>query len=127
MWATVCCAALLRYLGNGFIAALRLGFGPRRRPLHAERICVYRIGAIGDLVCATPALFAIHRAYPEAHLTLSPHLEDTAGHVTPRNFSAEPDGSTRSLPTISMTSEVSRTGWRSERNSARESSMCGSI
>ncbi len=70
MWATVCCAALLRYLGNGFIAALRLGLWPRRRPLHAERICVYRIGAIGDLVCATPALFAIHRAYPEAHLTL---------------------------------------------------------
>jgi len=31
---------------------------------------VYRIGAIGDLVCATPALLAIRRAYPAAHLTL---------------------------------------------------------
>jgi ADP-heptose:LPS heptosyltransferase len=49
---------------------------------------VYRIGAIGDLVCATPALFAIRRAYPDAHLTLlttagkyghSRHAEDLLG------------------------------------------------
>jgi ADP-heptose:LPS heptosyltransferase len=63
-------AAMLRRLGNGLIAALRTVLWPRRRPSRARRICVYRIGAIGDLVCATPALFAIRRAYPEAHLTL---------------------------------------------------------
>ena len=63
-------AATLRWLGNAVIAALRIALWPRRRPTHAARICVYRIGAIGDLVCATPALFAIRRAYPDAHLTL---------------------------------------------------------
>jgi ADP-heptose:LPS heptosyltransferase len=78
MWATVGCAEVLRYLGNGFIGALRLALWPRHRPLRVERICVYRIGAIGDLVCATPALFAIRRAYPEARLTLL---------TTPGNYS----------------------------------------
>jgi ADP-heptose:LPS heptosyltransferase len=68
--ATVHCAALIRTLGNALLAALRVLLWPRPRPRHAERICVYRIGAIGDLVCATPALFAIRRAYPDAHLTL---------------------------------------------------------
>jgi ADP-heptose:LPS heptosyltransferase len=63
-------AATLRWLGNRVIAVLRIALWPRRRPTRAARICVYRIGAIGDLVCATPALFAIRRAYPDAHLTL---------------------------------------------------------
>ena len=74
----VFCAALLRNLGNACIATLRTVLWPRRRPPSAARICVYRIGAIGDLVCATPALFAIRRAYPDAHLTLL---------TTPGNYS----------------------------------------
>jgi ADP-heptose:LPS heptosyltransferase len=88
MRALVYCAALTRYLGNACIATLRMALWPRRRPAHAARVCVYRIGAIGDLVCATPALFAIRRAYPDAHLTLlttpgkyshSGHAEDLLG------------------------------------------------
>jgi len=84
----ICCAAIIRCLGNAFIEALRTALWPGRRPVHAARICVYRIGAIGDLVCATPALFAIRRAYPDAHLTLlttpgkysrSRHAEDLLG------------------------------------------------
>jgi ADP-heptose:LPS heptosyltransferase len=63
-------AAILRRFGNALIGAARLMLWPRRRPLRAQRICVCRIGAIGDLVCAAPALFAIRRAYPDAHLTL---------------------------------------------------------
>ena len=64
---------------------------PRRRPRRAARICVGRIGAIGDLVCATPAIFAIRSSYPEAHLTLlttpgkyrrSRHAEDLLGGVS---------------------------------------------
>ena len=43
---------------------------PRRRPPRVNRICVYRVGAIGDIVCAIPALSAIRRAYPDAHMTL---------------------------------------------------------
>ena len=70
MRTLVCCAAIIRYLGNACIATLRMALWPRRRPAHPARVCVYRIGAIGDLVCATPALFAIRRAYPDAHLTL---------------------------------------------------------
>ena len=36
----------------------------------AERVCIYRIGNIGDTACAIPAMHAIRRAYPAAHLTL---------------------------------------------------------
>lgn len=43
---------------------------PRRRPLDAKRVCIYRIGNIGDTACAIPAMHAIRRAYPAAHLTL---------------------------------------------------------
>ncbi len=68
--ARIACAVIARRLGNGFIAALRTTLWPRRRPLRAERICIYRIGAIVDLICATTAMFAIRRAYPQAHLTL---------------------------------------------------------
>ena len=63
-------ASVVRLAGNGVIELLRCVLWPRRRPLHAERICIYRIGAIGDLVCAMPAMFAIRRAHPQAHLTL---------------------------------------------------------
>ena len=62
--------SILRWFANALIEAVRMMLWPRRRPLAVERICVCRIGAIGDLVCAAPALFAIRRAYPEAHLTL---------------------------------------------------------
>ena len=64
------CAATLRAFGNGIIAVLRLVLWPRPRPLRAAKICVYRVGAIGDLICAMPALYAIRRAYPDAQLTL---------------------------------------------------------
>ena len=43
---------------------------PRQRPLDAKRVCIYRIGNIGDTACAIPAMHAIRRAYPDAHLTL---------------------------------------------------------
>ena len=43
---------------------------PGKRPHHTHRICLYRIGNIGDIACAIPAMAAIRRAYPAAHLTL---------------------------------------------------------
>ena len=88
IWVSICCAAVLRSLGNAGIAGLRISLWPRRRPTRAVRVCVYRIGAIGDIMCATPALFAIRRAYPQAHLTLlttpgkyshARHAEDLLG------------------------------------------------
>jgi len=35
-----------------------------------KNIIVYKIGNIGDIVCAVPAFIAIRRAYPEAKITL---------------------------------------------------------
>ncbi len=70
IWSRVYAASVVRLLGNAFLAMLRILLWPRRRPLDAERVCVYRIGAIGDLICSTPAIYAIRRTYPNAHLTL---------------------------------------------------------
>ncbi len=55
---------------NGLLAAVRrlLWRGPR--PAQAERICIYRIGNLGDMICAVPAMIAIRRAYPSARLTV---------------------------------------------------------
>src|SRR5271154_6599173 len=53
----------------GLNGAARL-LWPRRRPLDANRVCIYRIGNIGDTACAIPAMYAIRRAYPAAHLAL---------------------------------------------------------
>ena len=82
--ALVCCGAIIRNLGNAVIATMRSVLWPRRRPLRAARVCVCRVGAIGDLVCTTPALDAIRRAYPEAHLTLltTPGKYGGARHAT---------------------------------------------
>ena len=33
-------------------------------------ILIYKIGHIGDTICAIPSFIAIRRAYPEAHITL---------------------------------------------------------
>jgi len=55
---------------NGFLHAIALLLWPRRRPVFAERVCVFRIGHIGDIVCALPAIRSVRRAYPNARLTL---------------------------------------------------------
>ncbi len=43
---------------------------PGERPREARRVCIYRNGNIGDIVCALSAMYAIRQAYPNAHLTL---------------------------------------------------------
>jgi len=42
------------------------------RPLlkNPKKICIYRIGNIGDIICTIPALIAVRRAYPKAEITL---------------------------------------------------------
>jgi len=42
----------------------------RRMPQEPQRVCVWRTGNIGDLVCALPALAAVRRTWPKAELTL---------------------------------------------------------
>ncbi|MFZ0887070.1 MAG: hypothetical protein WA005_01330, partial [Candidatus Binataceae bacterium] len=57
-------------MANGLLSTLRIILWPRRRPASAQRVCVYRIGNVGDTACALPAIYAIRKAYPRAQLTL---------------------------------------------------------
>lgn len=43
---------------------------PALLPEAPERVCIYRIGNIGDTACAIPALDVIRRAFPRARLTM---------------------------------------------------------
>ena len=49
---------------NSLLRALRVMLWPRRRPSNPERICIYRIGFIGDTVVALPAMNAIGPPIP---------------------------------------------------------------
>src|ERR1700694_4782394 len=55
---------------NGFLRAAAFLLWPRARPSSAERVCVFRIGNVGDIACVLPALRAVRQAYPTAHFTL---------------------------------------------------------
>ena len=57
-------------LVNGIVRGLRSILWTQKRPQEAKRVCVYKIGNIGDIVCALPAISAIREAYPNAHLTV---------------------------------------------------------
>src|SRR5271170_406347 len=71
----------LRAAANASLNGVARCLWPRRRPLDARRVCIYRIGNIGDTACAIPAMHAIRRAYPAARLTLltSPGKTGTVG------------------------------------------------
>lgn len=55
---------------NRFLAFLSFLLWPRRRPADARSVCIYRTGNVGDLLCALPAICAVHRAYPLARIVL---------------------------------------------------------
>jgi ADP-heptose:LPS heptosyltransferase len=63
-------ANAIRASANAILTGAARCAWPRRRPLDAKRVCIYRIGNIGDTACAIPAMYAIRRAYPTAHLTI---------------------------------------------------------
>jgi len=63
-------ANAIRASANVILTGVARCAWPRRRPLDANRVCIYRIGNIGDTACAIPAMYAIRRAYPAAHLAL---------------------------------------------------------
>jgi len=48
----------------------RPGATPPFTPDRVRRILVVRKDDIGDVLCTTPALRALHRAFPGAHLTI---------------------------------------------------------
>lgn len=45
-------------------------FWPGRLEKSPKKICIYRVGNIGDIICIIPALIAVRRAYPRARITL---------------------------------------------------------
>ncbi len=60
----------LYILSNLFLKAVRKILWPGKRPLTAKVVCIYRIGNIGDIICALPAMHAIRQAYPSSRLIL---------------------------------------------------------
>ena len=50
----------------------------------APNILVYRIGQLGDTIVALPALWAVHRAFPEARLTYLSSHHTRSGYVSAR-------------------------------------------
>lgn len=66
----VAAVSVLYAVANTVLALARFCLWPRRRPAQARSVCVYRIGNLGDILCALPAIDAVRRAYPGARITL---------------------------------------------------------
>ncbi len=62
--------AFCYWLTNSFLKLSALIFWPRKIEKSPKKICVYRVGNIGDIICSIPAFISIRRAYPEAHIVL---------------------------------------------------------
>ncbi|MEK7555439.1 MAG: glycosyltransferase family 9 protein [Patescibacteria group bacterium] len=45
-------------------------FWPGRLKKSPKKICIYRIGNIGDIICAIPAMIAVRKSYPDSRITL---------------------------------------------------------
>ena len=60
----------LFYISNGFLEIIRRIFWIREKHTHFQKICIYKIGNIGDIVCSIPAMQKIRKAYPMSHITL---------------------------------------------------------
>jgi len=64
-------ALKMTYAGaNAMLFGLRRVLWPIRPARKPDSICLYRIGNVGDTVCALPAMRAVRRAYPAARLVL---------------------------------------------------------
>lgn len=66
-------------LGNVSLEAARRIIFPSL-PVDPRTILIYKVGNIGDIVCAIPSLMAIRRCYPHAMITL---LTSPGGHGMP--------------------------------------------
>ncbi|MCP9439502.1 MAG: glycosyltransferase family 9 protein [Nitrospira sp.] len=61
---------LLLQVSNLLLRIVRWVLWPRRPRTPPARICIYRIGNVGDTVCAIPAFWSIRQTWPAAKLTL---------------------------------------------------------
>jgi len=68
---------------NAGLRFVRFCLFPRTKPNKARTVCIYRIGNLGDILCALPAMWAVRIAYPSAKLTLvtSPGRKGLPGAV----------------------------------------------
>lgn len=67
----VAAAAKLTYAAvNGILRLLAHALWPGACAAKPARVCIFRIGNIGDIACALPAMRAVRNAFPDAHLTL---------------------------------------------------------
>lgn len=55
---------------NGLLKCLENFLFPRVSKKTPRSILIYKVGNIGDIVCAVPSLIAIRRAYPDAKIVL---------------------------------------------------------
>lgn len=69
-WIVIRLIKCFYLVSNLFLAGVRKIFWLRKRPSTANTVCIYRIGNIGDIICALPAMHAIRQAYPDARLML---------------------------------------------------------
>jgi len=58
------------WAANFFLKTAAFCLWPGKINSSPQKICVYRIGNIGDIICTIPALIAVRRAYPKAEITL---------------------------------------------------------
>ena len=72
---------VFKYGINGVLSLLQALLWLRSMPRNPKKICIHRVGQIGDILCAIPAIKAIRKAYPEAEITLltSPGEEGNPG------------------------------------------------
>jgi ADP-heptose:LPS heptosyltransferase len=52
------------------LALVRGCLWERARPQLVQNLCIYRVGNLGDILCALPAINMVRQAYPQARLTL---------------------------------------------------------
>ena len=57
-------------VGNLSLRIIRRVLWPTRTRASPSTVCIYRIGNVGDIICALPAVRAIRREYPESRLLL---------------------------------------------------------
>lgn len=76
-------ALMLCAIANAMLTVLRRCLFPRAMPAEVHHLCIYRIGNIGDIVCAIPAMYAIRRAFSKAEIVLvtSPGARGMPGAV----------------------------------------------
>lgn len=63
-------ALLIIELSNCAIWTMRNLLWPLKRPNNFKRICIHRIGTIGDTLCVLPVIYSIRKKYPNARITI---------------------------------------------------------